>query len=155
VYGLNGDDLDAAIASGDVDGTEISLAGAPGLAQDVAPRSVITGNVVLFPRVNTLFAGQELWASYSDEQQAILAAAAEEVQAVAAELATEDVQAFCDAGGEIVLASRGELAAMERAAQPVYRSFEADPATKAFIEQIRELKEGLAPADEPPSCPAG
>jgi TRAP-type C4-dicarboxylate transport system substrate-binding protein len=155
VYGLNGDDLDAAIASGDIDGTEISFAGAPPLAQDVAPRSVITGNVVLFPRVNTLFAGRELWASLSEEQQSILAAAAEEAQAVAAELATEDVQAFCDAGGEIVHASRAEVAALERAAQPVYGSFEADPTTKAFIEQIRELKEGLASADAPPSCSAG
>jgi TRAP-type C4-dicarboxylate transport system substrate-binding protein len=155
VYGLNGDELDAAIAGGDIDGTEISLALAPTVAQDVAPRSVVTGNVVLFPRVNTLFAGRELMATLSDEQQAILAAAAEEAQAVAAELATEDVQAFCDAGGEIVHASRAEVAAMERAAQPVYGSFEADPTTKSFIEQIRELKEGLASADAPPSCPAG
>lgn len=154
VYGLNGDDLDAAIASGDIDGTEISLAGAPILAQDVAPRSVITGNVVLFPRVNTLFAGQELWASLSDEQRAILVAAAEEAQAVAAELATEDVQAFCDAGGEIVLASPAEVAAMERAVEPVYRTFESDPATRAFIDQIQELKEDRA-AEAPPSCSTG
>ncbi len=141
VYGLNGDELDAAIAAGDVEGTEVSLALAPTIAQDVAPRSVITGNVVLFPRVNTLFVGQELMASLSEEQQAILAAAAEEAQAIATELASEDVQAFCDAGGEIVDASPAEVAAMERAAQPVYRTLEADPATKTFIDEILELKE--------------
>lgn len=152
VYGLNGDDLDAAIAAGDIDGTEISLAGAPILAQDVAPRSVITGNVVLFPRVNTLFAGRELLASLSDEQQAILAAAAEEAQAVATDLAIEDVQAFCDAGGKIVNASRAEVAAMERAARPVYRTFESDPVTKSFIDQIQELKAGQTPTGAPPSC---
>ena len=79
VYGLTGDALDTAIASGDVDGTEVSL----GLAASIAPKgSVVTGNVVLFPRVNTLFAGQDLMASLSDEQEAILAAAAEETYGV-------------------------------------------------------------------------
>ena len=73
VYGLTGDALAGAIASGDVDGTEISLA----LAATIAPKgSVITGNVVLFPQVKTLFAGQDLMGSLSDEQEAILAAAA-------------------------------------------------------------------------------
>ena len=155
VYGLAGDALDAAIASGDIDGTEVSLALAPTLAQDVAPRSVITGNVVLFPRVNTLFAGQELMASLSEEQRGILAAAAEEAQAIATGLATEDVQAFCDAGGEIVVASRAEVAAMERAARRVYRTLEADPATKTFIDEIRGLKEGQPAAEVPASCGGG
>lgn len=155
VYGLNGDELDAAIAAGDVDGTETSLGLAPILAQDVAPRSVVTGNVVLFPRVNTLFAGQELMASLSDEQQAVLAAAAEEAQALAKELATEDVQPFCDAGGEIVQASPAEVAAIERAAQPVYRTLETDPATKAFIEGIRELKKGQPASEVPAFCGGG
>ena len=155
VYGLNGDELDAAIAAGDVDGTEVSLALAPTLAQDVAPRSVITGNVVLFPRVNTLFAGQELMASLSDEQQAILAAAAEEAQALATEMVTEDVQPFCDAGGEIVHASAAEVAAIERAARSVYGTLEADPATDAFIEEIRGLKEGQPATEVPASCGGG
>ncbi len=154
VYGLNGDELDAAIAAGDVDGTEVSLGLAPSFAQDVAPHSVITGNVVLFPRVNTLFAGPELMTSLSEDQRAILAAAVEEAQAIATELATEDARAFCDRGGEIVDASSAEVAAMERAAQPVYRTLEADPATKAFIDEIRGLKEGQAPADAP-SCGGG
>lgn len=154
VYGLNGDELDAAITGGVIDGTEISLALAPTVAQDVAPRSVVTGNVVLFPRVNTLFAGQELMATLSDEQQEILVTAAEEAQAVATEIATEDVQAFCDAGGEIVHASPAAVAAMERAVRPVYRTLEADPATDAFIDQIRELKEGHTSADAAPSCSA-
>ncbi len=98
VYGLTGDALDAAIASGDIDGTEVSL----GLASSVAPKgSVVTGNVVLFPRVNTLFAGQALMESLSDEQRAILATAAEEAQAFATSSATEDFAAFCDAGGDV------------------------------------------------------
>ena len=105
VYGLTGDALDAAIASGDVDGTEISL----DLAASIAPEgSVVSGNVVLFPRVNTLFAGQDLMASLSDEQEASLAAAAEEAHAFATSATSataEDFRAFCEAGGEVGIAS--------------------------------------------------
>ncbi|MEX0985293.1 MAG: TRAP transporter substrate-binding protein DctP [Actinomycetota bacterium] len=75
VHDLAGDALDAAIADGEIQGTEISL----GLAARMAPRgSVLTGNVVLFPRVNSLFAGEDLWASLTDEQTRILEAAAEQ-----------------------------------------------------------------------------
>ena len=150
VYGLSGDSLDAAIANGDVDGTEVSL----GLAASIAPEgSVVTGNVVLFPRINALFAGQDLMASLSDEQQAILAAAAKEAHAFATSAATEDFGAFCQAGGEVAIASEAEVAALQRAAEPVYRMFEADPQTKAFIDEIQELKEGQTVADVP-SCSA-
>ncbi len=149
VYGLTGDALDAAIASGDVDGTEVSL----GLATSIAPKgSVVTGNVVLFPRVNTLFAGQDLMDSLSDQQEAILAAAAEETYAFAASATMEDFRAFCEAGGEVVIASEVDVAALERAARPVYRLLEADPATKAFIDEIHGLKEGHAVVDAPNPC---
>ena len=148
-YGLAGDALDAAIASGDVDGTEVSLE----LAASIAPKgSVVTGNVVLFPRVNTLFAGQDLMDSLSDEQDTILAAAAEETYAFAASATAEDFRAFCEAGGEVVLASEVDVAALERAARPVYRLLEADPATKAFIDEIHELKEGHTVVDAPTPC---
>ena len=152
VYGLTGDALDAAIASGDVDGTEISLE----LAAEIAPKgSLVTGNVVLFPRVNTLFAGQDLMASLSDEQKAVLAAAVEETHAFATSATTEDSRAFCEAGGEIVIASEADVAALERAARPVYRLLEADPRTKAFIDEIDELKEGQSVVDAPSSCGGG
>jgi TRAP-type C4-dicarboxylate transport system substrate-binding protein len=155
VYGLAGDALDAAIASGDVDGTEVSLGLAPIIAQDVAPRSVVTGNVVLFPRVNTLFAGQDLMASLSDEQEAILAAAAEETHAFATSAATEDFRAFCEAGGQVAIASEADVAALERAASPVYRLLEADPQTKALIDEIASLKEGRTVTAVPAYCSAG
>lgn len=151
VYGLTGDALDTAIAKGDVDGTETSLA----LAASVAPKgSVVTGNVVLFPRVNTLFAGQDLLSSLSDEQEAILAAAAEDTYGFATSAATEDFGAFCDAGGEVGLASGADVASLQRAARPVYRMLEADPQTKAFIDELQQLKQGQTVADVSPSCSA-
>ena len=152
VYGLTGDELDAAIANGDIDGTETSLE----LAAFLAPKgSVVTGNVVLFPRVNTLFAGQDLMASLSDEQAAILAAAAEEAYAFATSATTEDFRAFCEAGGEVVIAPKADVAALERAARPVYRLLAADPQTKAFIDEIASLKEGQTVIDMPAPCSAG
>ena len=149
VYGLTGDALAHAISSGDVDGTEISLE----LAATIAPKgSVLTGNVVLFPQVKTLFANQDLMGSLSDEQQAILAAAAEEAYTFATDAATEDSQAFCDAGGDVATASEADIAAMQQAARPVYQMLEADPQTKSFIDQIQTLKEGQAVTEAPSSC---
>jgi TRAP-type C4-dicarboxylate transport system substrate-binding protein len=152
VYGLSGDALDKAIAEGDIDGTEVSLE----LAAFLAPSgSAITGNVVLFPRVNTLFAGQELMASLSDEQRAILAAATEETYAFATDSATEDFAAFCAAGGHVTIASETDVEALRRAAMPVYRMLETDPQTKAFIDEIQQLKEGQTTGGATPSCSAG
>lgn len=44
------------------------------------------------------------------------------------------------------------MAALQRAARPVYRMLEADPLTKALIDEIRELKQGQTVADAPSSC---
>ena len=110
---------------------------------------------MLFPRVNTLFAGQDLMASLSEDQAAILAAAAEEAQAFATNSAIEDFAAFCDAGGEVTLASEADAEALERAAIPVYRTLAADPQTKAFIDEIQGLKDGQTVSDAPSSCPEG
>ena len=82
VYGLGGSDLDAAIASGEVDGTETSF----GLALELAPPgSFLTGNVVWFPRVNALFATESTASSLSDAQWRILQEAASETFAFASE----------------------------------------------------------------------
>ena len=152
VYGLTGDALARAIASGDVDGTEISLA----LAATIAPKgSVLTGNVVLFPQVKTLFANQDLMGALSDEEQAILAAAAEEAYTFATDAATEDSQAFCDAGGDVAIASEADVAALQRAAMPVYQTLEADPQTKGFIDEIQALKEGQTVVEAPSPCGGG
>lgn len=151
-YGLNGADLDAAITSGEVDGTEISL----GLAPKIAPSgSFLTGNVVLFPRVNVLFASDTAASALSRDQWEILQDAATETFAFASELVgtSESIDAFCSGGGRIVAGDPADLEALERAARPVYAMMEADPDTAAFIERIRELKASSStPADLPTSC---
>ena len=151
VYGLNGDDLDAAIANGDVQATDTSF----GLALELAPPgSFMTGNVVWFPRVNGLWTSEETASELTDEQWAILQEAASETFAFASTTvpAGDSVDAFCSGGGEVVAADRGDIQALERAAQPVYRSMERDGQTAAFIDRIRELVAASDPAPLPTSC---
>ena len=153
VYGLGGSDLDAAIASGEVDGTETSF----GLALEVAPPgSFLTGNVVWFPRVNALFASDATASSLSDAQREILEEAASETFAFASELVptSDTIDAFCSGGGQLVAAEPRDLEALARAARPVYAAMERDPATASFIERIRELKVSSEPAVLPTSCEA-
>ena len=152
-YGLTGSDLDAAIARGEVDGTETSL----GLALETAPPgSVLTGNVVLFPRVNVLFASDAAASSLSDAQRKILEQAATETYTFASETVptSDTIDAFCSGGGEVVAAEPGDVAALERAARPVYRMMEGDRQTASFIGRIRELKVSSPPIIMPTSCEA-
>jgi TRAP-type C4-dicarboxylate transport system substrate-binding protein len=150
VYGLGGEELDAAIENGELDGTETSFGLAPELSP---PGSFLTGNVVLFPRVNVLFASDASASSLSRDQWAILEAAASQTFVFASEQSTSDsIDVFCSGGWEIVAAEGAEIRALERAARPVYETMEADPETAAFIERIRELKASSTPADLPTSC---
>jgi TRAP-type C4-dicarboxylate transport system substrate-binding protein len=150
LYNLNGDEFDAAIESGEVDGIETSL----GLATFAPPGSFLTGNVVLFPRVNVLFASDAAASSLSDAQWGILQEAASETFAFATELigTSDSANAYCSGGGEIVAAHAADIQALERATRTVYGTLEADPDTAAFIERIRELKASSTPADLPTSC---
>ena len=150
-YGLTGSDLDAAIVSGEVDGTETSL----GLALETAPPgSVLTGNVVLFPRVNVLFASEATASSLSDAQREILEQAATETFTFASETVptSDTIDAFCSGGGELVAAEPGDVAGLERAARPVIQEMQDDPQTASFIERIRELGASSDPASLPTSC---
>ena len=147
VYGLGGSDHDAAIARGEVDGTETSF----GLALELAPPgSFLTGNVVWFPRVNALFATESTASSLSDAQWRILQEAASETFAFASEsVPTSDtIDGFCSGGGQLVAAEPRDVEALERAARPVYAAIERDPDTAAFIKRIRELK-GVIGAGRP------
>lgn len=146
VYGLNGDEVDAAIQSGELHGTETSL----GLAPE---GSILTGNVVFFPRVNTLFASEDGLASLSDEQRTILEDAARAtIDFAVASTRQEDVETFCSAGGQVVTASEADVTGFVRAARPVLEKLEADPQTAAFIDEIREMKDGATAVVAPTSC---
>ena len=73
---------------------------------------------------------------------------------------------YCRNGGKIAFASEADVAALERAAEPVYEALEADPQTKELIAQFRRMRadssgtrvplpEGCAARSEAPSTTAG
>jgi TRAP-type C4-dicarboxylate transport system substrate-binding protein len=133
-----------------VDGQELSLGNAYG-------GTAVTGNVTFFGKALTLFAGRAAFEALTDEQQNVLReAAARTLQHVVATPPSESALArrFCAENGRIVLASGDELAALVRAAQPVYTELERDAQTKRLIAAIRQLKATTDP-DPPLVVPAG
>ena len=60
---------------------------------------------------------------------------------------------YCDIG-RVVTASRADLAALTRAAQPAYAALERDAQTRALIADIRDLKATtpVPPMAAPPDC---
>jgi TRAP-type C4-dicarboxylate transport system substrate-binding protein len=147
---VSGDGVDAAIARGEIDGTEHSLGGTwPG-------GHYLTANVTFFARALTLFAGRRAYERLDDDQRAaIRKAAARTIAHVVAHPPPENalVRRYCD-GGRVVTASRDDLAALTRASRPVYVDLERDAQTRALVAAIRDLKATTpaAPTAAPPDC---
>jgi TRAP-type transport system periplasmic protein len=117
----------------------------------------LTGNVVLWPRPDVLFANAAHYEKLTDAQRDVLSAAA----ATALDASDEDVQTtgeetygiLCNLGLSIVTATDADLAALHDAVAPVYADLERDPGTKAAIAAIRELR-GSATTEVVAPCPA-
>jgi TRAP-type C4-dicarboxylate transport system substrate-binding protein len=145
---VSDDDIDAAMADGEIDGTEHSLGGTwPG-------GRYLTANVAFFARAITLFASDSAYQVLTDDQRsAVRDAAHQTVAHVAADPPPESalVRRHCDYGN-VVSASRDELAELERAAQPVYTQLQRDTQTRALIADIRRLKSTTpVPPTRPPA----
>ena len=94
------------MADGSVAGAESSFALATGL-----PGSWTTtaGNVTLFPKINSLVANADALADLTPEQRAVITAAAEATRDWAVATTADEAaaaEAFCAAGGTVVLADR-------------------------------------------------
>ena len=140
---LNGSAFSDAVSAGTVDGVDASAA----LAAKYGGQ-FLTGNITLYPKTTTLFAGTGRFARLSVSQQRVLRSAARRTLAVAlATPAEPDGRAASCASGRVVTASQPAVDAIERAAQPVYAYLEQDPQAKAFIRQIQQMKQQFpAPA---------
>ena len=129
---------------GTLDGTDASL----GLAASPARGSVLTGNIVLYPRMHVLFTTDAALGQLDRAQREALVTAADEAVRHAVEVLpdAEDGSEFCAGQGQVVNASASELAVMREAAEAVYAELEADPDTKANIGAIRAIgrRSGLA-----------
>jgi TRAP-type C4-dicarboxylate transport system substrate-binding protein len=139
---------DGAIAQGRIDGQELELIVAPG-------ERIATGNIVFFPRVDTLFANRVTFAALSSSQRRVLrTAAARTLRYERATRPTDRAAAalFCAGGGRVVLASTAELMALQRAARPVYALLERDAQTRRLIAEIRVLKRSVSATPGPSAC---
>jgi C4-dicarboxylate-binding protein DctP len=146
---LNGNAYQQAISDGTLTGVDASLGLAPALHG-----SILTGNLIFYPKVDTLFAGQRALGKLDSSQQAALRTAAQRTAAhVLANLpATEDPEPFCSGGGQIVTAPDREVRALQAASEYVYRQLEADAQTAALISQIRSLKASIAAVPPTKAC---
>ncbi len=139
------------VANGAVAGAETSFMWAPSLPG----RAIATGNVTLYPKVNSLVVNTDALARLTEEQRGILQEAATQTREWAIEALPTDEEAartYCEQGGSIVLASESDLAALERAAAPVYADLERDAKTKRLIAEIRELKAEMPVTSNVDAC---
>jgi TRAP-type C4-dicarboxylate transport system substrate-binding protein len=145
-----------ALSAGKLDGFDTTLHnyGTDGLAQ-LAPYA--TANLNLWPQMDVLLGNPERLAELSDQQRGWL----EEAARVAAERSVglvdkdaENLQKACQLGARFANASQEDLAALRDGFATVYASLEQDAQTKAFIEQIQQLKQST-PAGKPLAIPAG
>jgi TRAP-type C4-dicarboxylate transport system substrate-binding protein len=116
----------------------------------------VTANVDLWPRPLVLIAGPAQFATLSGDQQRALRAAAAPSSANALRAArSEDETAaatLCRRGMTLASASPQDLQALTDALQPVYDRLDAEPRTRAWIHQIRNLKSDLGAGPDAPTC---
>lgn len=151
---LPGDKFGAAIDAGTVAAAESSFQ----LASTLDQGTIVAGNVVVFPKLNTVVANAARLDELTDEQRQILEDAAQATLEWArggvtpdAELANE----FCTSQrGSVVLASDSDIAALRAAAEPVYATLKADPATAGMIDTISALKKTVAAPAPVAACTA-
>jgi TRAP-type C4-dicarboxylate transport system substrate-binding protein len=135
-----------------LDGIEHRVAAIEAERLDVDGSHLMT-NVVLWPRPLVVFASARSYSRLTGDQRRILHTAAANVvpKTLAAErgLESETADNLCRKGrATLDAAPPGELRALRRAVEPVYRDLERDPGTRAAIEAIERLKQQLA---EPPA----
>lgn len=150
----DGSEMSERIESGDLPIVESSFVIAGDLG--IGP-SIGTGNVTFFPRVNVLFASDEAMAALSESQVAILQEAAVRAREAATDAITDDAEAardFCDAGGQVVLASEAQLTELRTKVAPYVDALESDPNTKKAVEGIRQVVESTPPGDPVKECGA-
>lgn len=153
--GATADDLSSQqmtdlVARGALRAAESSFAYEPTLPKP----SAVTGNLVLFPKINTLVINAAVLAALSANQQRILREAAEITREWSVALlpsTANDAKQFCQGGGTVVLASEAQLAGFRDAAAPVYAELEKDPPTRALIAKLRTIA-AAAPAQAPPGA---
>ena len=144
-----------ALAENAVGATETSFARAGGLTKP----TTVTGNLVLYPKINTLVVNQDRWNGLTASERRVLEQAADATRAWATEsmpATAAEAAAYCHAGGTIFTAPVEGIAAFKAAVAPMIARLETDPETKALIAKIRSLNASTPiPAPLTPCGPGG
>ncbi len=147
-------DWQARVAAGEIVGAETSFS----FLYNFPSTSIVTGNVTLYTKMNTIVMNAASLDRLTPDQQEILrqAAAATLTEAIAS-IPDESAAAAaaCEDGATVVTAGEEDLAALIQAAGPVFTELEQDPQTKASIAAIRDLKSETASADTVRACGPG
>jgi TRAP-type C4-dicarboxylate transport system substrate-binding protein len=117
--------------------------------------STVTGNVDFEPRPNVIFVNRRAFESLTAADRDILvhAAAQARISGGVYEPDGPSVQDVCRRGVKIVAASSRDVAGLHSAVQPVYRTLEASPSTRAFIKQIAAMRGAAEDSPDAVSCP--
>lgn len=144
------------LASGQIQGFELDLRRYVQMGLMAEARYVAV-NVALWPQFDVLFANPGWLASLTAQQRTWLQQAANEATTDSVRLTSDNVTYIgraCAIGARFANATPADLAALRRALSVVYQHLEADPQTRAFIQQIQHLK-NATPAGPAPPIPAG
>jgi TRAP-type C4-dicarboxylate transport system substrate-binding protein len=119
----------------------------------------LTGNVVLWPRPDTIVMNRQAFDALSEAQQDVLySAGLIAVEPLIERFADHDGwlqrESVCGGGDfGLVAASPADLEALRAAVQPVYEELERDPVTRELIAAIRAMRgEEVLTAEPPLRC---
>ena len=146
-----------ALGSGQIQGFELDLSRYVLLAGLAAGAPYVAANVALWPEFDVLIASPGRLASLTAQQRTWLRQAADDATKNSVELASGNAASIgraCAMGARFATATPADLAALRRSLSVVYQHLQADPQTRAFLQQIQRLKNST-PAGPAPRIPAG
>lgn len=128
--------MDQAVQDGTVKGADATLALAA--AGSIPAPGFTAGNLAFFPKVDALVANAAALGGLSSAQVSLLheAAASARAWAVAALTERKGRDAYCKAGGTVVVAPASSISALRAKAAPVLAAMRADPLTRSLIAEI-------------------
>jgi TRAP-type C4-dicarboxylate transport system substrate-binding protein len=118
------------------------------------PGASLTGNVIFWPWPGVIFMNRRAFESLTAGQRSELFRAAAVAQVAKIYLGNDTgyLRDLCRRGTKVVIAPPADLAGLRVAVQPVYRMLEANPPTKAFIDQIAAIRQAMGGSPDALTC---
>ena len=114
-------------------------------------------NLNFWPRPYVIVMNPDRFADLTVEQRQILRTAADEASLASEQFNDEDDSVakvtLCTTGMNIVRVSDSQQAALTQAVEPIYAELERNVETKAFLDEIRALKQELGRPADSFDCP--